>query len=601
MKRIVLSLLVLGLVSIPVFADDEWPQWGYNAQHSSFVTVTGQSLNRNIVNIVYDPLVAQEMAGAAPIYGEPVLLAHYQAPLVDGDDVYMMFKGGTYSTRNYATQKWGETKYTWNASHSALNIVWQFNTDWNPPGSLYDFWEPVFHPALANGFIYIPGAGGSVFKVNKTTGAASRINPFPTDDGGVKGTIFTASPLTVDTSGNIFYNAIQFTDINNIFQNNPVDSWLVKVAPSDQIQKVSYAVITAGAPKATDSCIATFSNSQLPWPPSADAVPGSVTCGSQRPGINIAPAIAPDGTIYVLSRAAFISRYAYLVAVKPDLTQKWIASLRNRFRDGCGVPISLGGTLPPNGAPGGCRDLGAAGNAAIYGRDPAINAYGGGRVIDDSSSSPVIATDGSIIYGSYTAYNYLQGHLMRFSKDGDYLGGYFFGWDVTPGIWPHDGTFSIAIKDNHYGETGSYCGVEAYCPSGDEFRAYPEEYLITQLSPTVRADALADRGDLVMTKEWSYKNTNTLSCSRDANGNVTCVDDHPHSFEWCVNAFVVDANGTLYANSEDGNLFKIPQGGIGVTRIFQQLALGAAYTPTSIDSSGRIYSQNAGHLFVAGN
>ena len=36
-------------------------------------------------------------------------------------------------------------------------------------------------------------------------------------------------------------------------------------------------------------------------------------------------------------------------------------------------------------------------------------------------------------------------------------------------------------------------------------------------------------------------------------------------------------------------------------KIFQQLALGAAYTPTSIDAAGRIYSQNAGHLFVAGN
>jgi len=68
-----------------------------------------------------------------------------------------------------------------------------------------------------------------------------------------------------------------------------------------------------------------------------------------------------------------------------------------------------------------------------------------------------------------------------------------------------------------------------------------------------------------------------------------------------VNAFVIDANGNVYANSEDGNLFKIPQNAVGVTRILQQLALGAAYTPTSMDSSGRVYSQNAGHLFVAGN
>jgi hypothetical protein len=320
-----------------------------------------------------------------------------------------------------------------------------------------------------------------------------------------------------------------------------------------------------------------------------------VPCGTQRPAINAAPAVASNGTIYVITRAHFISRWGYLLAIKPNLTQKWISSLRERFRDGCGVPISLGGTLPANGAPGGCRV------GANYGVDPATNGYGGGRVLDDSSSSPVIATDGSILYGSYTRYNYAQGHMMRFSSAGAYLGGYNFGWDITPGIWGSGGGFKIATKDNHYGEVGSYCNTESVCPSDESGRAYPEEYFITQLSPTIRSDAFADRGDLLMTVDWSYKNTNTLSCSRDANGNVTCVDDHPNSFEWCVNAFVIDANGTYYANSEDGNLFKIPQGGVGVTEIFQQLALGAAYTPTSMGADGKVYSQNAGHLFVAGN
>jgi hypothetical protein len=38
----------------------------------------------------------------------------------------------------------------------------------------------------------------------------------------------------------------------------------------------------------------------------------------------------------------------------------------------------------------------------------------------------------------------------------------------------------------------------------------------------------------------------------------------------------------------------------GVQRLFLQLALGAAYTPLSISSDGKIYTQNAGHLFVLG-
>lgn len=35
-------------------------------------------------------------------------------------------------------------------------------------------------------------------------------------------------------------------------------------------------------------------------------------------------------------------------------------------------------------------------------------------------------------------------------------------------------------------------------------------------------------------------------------------------------------------------------------KLFTNLAIGAAYTPLSIGPDGKIYTQNAGHLFVAG-
>lgn len=622
MKRFALVVVAL-LVAVPGFAQFTWPQWGLNAQHTGQTSVVGQNLYKNYVNIVYDPLVPQEMAGTAQLYGDSgELLAHYQAPLVDGNDVYMMFKDGTYSNRNYATQKWGESKYSW--SGGTLVKAWDFGSDWDPPGSAYDFWEPVFHPALANGVIYVPGQGGSVYKVNKSTGVPIvRLNPFPTDDGGVKGNIFVTSPITVDQSGNLYYTAIQFTNVTNIFGNDVTNSWLVKITAADAMSTVSFSTIITGAPAATDLCASAFpahADGTIvdgPWPPSPTAVPPSVTCGGQRAGINAAPAVDPNnGTIYVISRAHFISRWAYLAAVNPNLTPKWTATLRNRFKDGCGVPISLGGTLPPNGAPGGCRV------GANYGVDPATNSYGGGRVYDDQSSSPVIAPDGSVIFGSFSRYNYDQGQMMRFLADGTFAGHYFFGWDVTPGIYAHSGTFSIITKENRYGNVGSYCNDPTFCPAAENSnvgRAYPEEYFVTQLSPTLRADALADRGDPIMTVEWRYKNSNPWSCRRAADGSVSCVSDHPNGFEWCVNGFVVDGQGSVYANSEDGWLFKVQQGGtVNATgcapgpsptasqlvcggKIFQQLALGAAYTPTSIGGDGKIYSQNAGHLFVAGN
>jgi hypothetical protein len=101
--------------------------------------------------------------------------------------------------------------------------------------------------------------------------------------------------------------------------------------------------------------------------------------------------------------------------------------------------------------------------------------------------------------------------------------------------------------------------------------------------------------------EWSFQNTNTDSCTRNTDGSLTCVSDHPAGFEWCVNSPVIDRNGVVYANSEDGNLYAIGQGGAAAQKIFQQLSLGAAYTPASLGGDGKIYSQNDGHLFVVGN
>ena len=562
-----------------------WPQWAANPQHTGFVPVAGQNLNRIAADVVYDPLVQALNDGD--------LLVHYQVPLVDGNSVFMESKTGEYTAGDYATQQWHQNKFTW--VRGQLTKEWTFDSDWAPPGNQHVFWEPVYHAVLANGFVYDPGAGGTIFKLDKATGAAiTRINPFGTL---IDAHTYTVSPISVDAAGNLYYNVLKLKDNGSFYQNDAVDSWLVKVAPDDSIQTVSYTGLNPRAPAPTDLCYNVFGESQLPWPPSPDAIPGQVTCGLQRVAINIAPAIAPDGTIYSVTRAHFISRHGYLVALKPDLTLKWAASLRGDdtvpgdyfsggyFHDGCndGTAASAGSMFPLNGQTsiGGCRA------GARAGVDPATNRRGGGRVLDDSSSTPTVAPDGSIFYGAFERYDYDQGELMHFSATGQFLNSFNFGWDLTPAIYQHDGTYSVVIKNNHYGDVGSYCNVEAFCPSDrtGSNPASPEEYFVTQLSPS-------------LTVEWSFKNTNTLSCSRAADGSVSCVSDHPFGFEWCVNAAVVDRNGVVYANSEDGNLFAILQGGTLKQKIFQQLALGAAYTPASIGADGRIYTQNAGHLFV---
>jgi hypothetical protein len=540
-----------------------WPQWGLNAQHNLFDSgVVGQPLNQNAVNLIYDFNIAAEKAD--PNAGG-TLLVHYQVPLVDGNDVFIESKDGTYSNSTYSTQRWHQNKYTWQGSKFVK--VWTFNTDWFAPGSSSLFWEPVYHAVLANGFLYDPGEGGTIFKINKTDGSVvKRINPFGTT---INPNTFTASPLSTDGNGNVFYNVVQVAsnDIAGFTSSDVLGSWLVRVGSDDSITMVSYSTLLSQAvikgdpvPAANDKCKVSFPNNVLPWPPGPNAAPPTTLCGSQRAALNIAPAIAPDGTIYTVSKAHLVTRYNYLVAVNPNMTGKWAASLRGRLNDGCGVSFPIGN---PGGAAanGGCRA------GATFGVDPGTNEPPPGRVLDDSSATPTIAPDGSIFFGAYTRYNWAQGHEMHFSANGDFLNAFNFGWDNTPAIFPHGGTYSVVFKNNHYGGAGfgDYCDDPNWCPTRDNPNASllgPEMYFVSQFDPNFNI-------------EWSFRNTNTNSCTLNPDGTTTCVSDHPNGFEWCVNAAVVDANGTVFANSEDGNLYAIGQGGSLIGHIFQQLAIGA--------------------------
>jgi outer membrane protein assembly factor BamB len=157
---------------------------------------------------------------------------------------------------------------------------------------------------------------------------------------------------------------------------------------------------------------------------------------------------------------------------------------------------------------------------------------------------------------------------MKFDRNGDYAGAFDFGWDVTPAIYEHDATYSIVTKDNGY-------------LLGD--------FRITQV-------------DANLAIEWSHQATNTLTCERQPDGKVQCADngDAPTGFEWCMNAPVVDRDGTVYATSEDGNVYAIRQGGVEAGRFFLSRTRAASYTPAAIDARGRIYALNNGELFVVG-
>ncbi|HEY4642646.1 MAG TPA: hypothetical protein VII75_14985 [Thermoanaerobaculia bacterium] len=584
-------VLGISLVAANAFAAPGvwWGNWGQNSQHQSFAGVAGQTGSHIFANIVYDPFVDKEENGP---YASGDLLVHYQTPLVDGNDVFMEFKTGQFSNiKNWQVQTWGERKYSW--VNGQLVQQWEFTGDWKPVPFSADKdgpgWEPVYHGTLTSAALWVPGLGGTLIKIDRNTGAMlARINPFGTIDPNT----YATGPLTSDKSGNIYYNVMQLDgSAHDPWLADVAQSWLVKVTAAGSATAVPWSTLVAGAPAATDQCTLRYANADLPWPklnPNNTPAPvPTVTCGSQRPGVNTAPAVAADGTIYDISRASFNDYYGYVIAVNKNLTPKWASSMRNRFHDGCGTPF-----LPPTGTPGGCR-AGSPSNIS-----PPDGMPGSGRVLDDSTSVPVVAPDGSIYYGAYTRYNYAQGHMMRWSSTGQYLdpappwGGFEFGWDITPAIVPNGTSFAVITKENHYGEgdTGSYCNDPVICPGDRNVNnpGYPEVYYITSLTPDLQVN-------------WRFQNTNHDSCTRNSDGSITCVNDHPFAFEWCVNAPAVDANGTVFSNSEDGNLYIINSSGVLINQVFTNLAIGAAYTPLSLGPDGKVYTQNAGKLFVTGN
>ena len=554
--------LLLATSALAASPGPAWPQWGGNPQHTGLSAAVGQHLTAILADVVIDPFAPLESAE-----GFDALRVHYAVPLIDGADVYIEFKSGQYvscvppgSAEPFPCGYDATDSQIWNVKKvrlesGALVELWTFASDWKPePKAGHVSLEPVFHPVLAGGFLYVPGLGGTVHRVSKTTGTAlTRINPF----GDLNPARHVAGGLAADDGGHVIYNVIELAP-SDPWVVDVAGAWLVRVGPDDVAAKADFSSLVAGAPGPADACKGEFSTEPTPWPPSPTAVPPSSPCGSQRPGLNVVPAVAPDGTIYTVSRAHFNAAYAFLVAARPDLTPAWSASLRGFLNDGCGVLV------PIDNSDTGCR------TGANVGVDPATNDRPAGLVPDGASSSPVVLPDGTVLYGARTFYNDGRGHLFKFDSSGHALAAYDFGWDITPAVRVHDGTYSIVLKDNHY-------------PGGRE----SERYDITSL-------------DASLVPEWKFTATNTLSCARQGDGTITCVDDHPNSFEWCVNQPAVDAAGVSYGTSEDGYLYSIDSTGALREKLFLDLAIGAAYTPLSIGPDGRIYAQNNGHLFVVG-
>jgi outer membrane protein assembly factor BamB len=394
-----------------------------------------------------------------------------------------------------------------------------------------------------------------------------RIKPFGDDD---HPDAYVAGGIAVGHDGSMYYNVIEI-DHDTL---GSARSFLIATDSSGNPVRRGYDLIVPDQPAFDAPCFGRFEQgTPLPLPPppnpeGSPALPPQFECGSQRPGVNSAPAIGADGTIFVVSRAAANERYSYITALNSDLTTKWSASLRDHLSDGCGVLIPSDGDEADPSSLFDCR----AGTA--MGVEPATNLPPAASVDDDSSSSPVALPDGGVMYGAFTGYNGSRGHLMKFDAQGAFQSAYDFGWDTTPAVISTSSGYGIVIKDNHYGtdENGIDLGP----------------YFITALDSSL---------DVV----WQFQNTETQSCVRAPDGTMQCSADHPNGFEWCINAPAVDAAGMVYGNSEDGHIYAIDSSGHMRDRFFLDRALGAAYTPLALDGVGRVFALNNGTMTVIGN
>lgn len=547
--------------------DCTWEQWGGNPEHQGMACREVRNFDRISAQVTFDPFVAEEQADARLQRGLDALLTHFQSPLLVDDHIYMEFKSGQYTScaevelgqpcgiLTWNSQIWQERAFHWR--NGELVHDWTFESDWKPAPGAFAFWEPMFHAAVVGAFLYVPGASGSLHKLDRRTGRKLTTITLP----GADPNTFVAGGLATDDRGNLFYNVLAVDPVNP--RANPRGAWLVKVRPNNTVVMAPFSTIVTGAPAPTDPCFTQFPASQRPWPPSPDALPPSRACGLQRPPLNVTPAIRDDGTVVTISRAHFEDRYTYVVAVDSDLRPVWTTSLRGHLNDGCGVFV-------PIDAPADTTDpilLTHCREGARFGVELATNLPPAAGALDIVSSSPVILPDGGVLYGAFTDYNDFRSKLFKFDRHGRYQANYDSGWDVTPTVYRHHGTYSIIVKDSDN----------------------VPNFFMTQLDSQLRP-------------EWTFQATNTQSCRRDANGEVICVEDpaHPSGFEWCVNAAAVDPEGNVYANNADGWVYKIGQGGRLLERTFLLQALGAAYTPIAIDKRGRLVSLNGGDMFVIG-